>query len=79
MADIGFHEIEDAIIITRSKGVHKQCKAFQRKGFVYVQIGGGFVMMRRNGGTNLPHVMWEDIELRIDTVFDELGRMAVKK
>lgn len=57
-----FHIIEDAVCITRRKGVHRQVKVYHREDRVYVLIFGGFVRVHGGGTTALLDLSWEEIE-----------------
>ncbi|MFA5898843.1 MAG: hypothetical protein WC829_06985 [Hyphomicrobium sp.] len=58
-----FHIIEEAAAILRTKGVWKQVKVYLRGEAVYVSVGGGYVRLYKGGGTSVPNVSWEDIDL----------------
>lgn len=72
---IGFQEIRDSIVITRSKGVHKQLTAYHRKGYIYVGTAGGFVLLRKEGNTNMPNLVWEEHDLGFAPKYNAVGRM----
>lgn len=55
-----FHEIPEAQIVTRSKGVYKQVKLYRRGGDLYAGHGSGFVRLLAGGGTTAPNVSWQD-------------------
>lgn len=55
-----FHEIPEAQIVTRSKGVYKQVKLYRRGGDIYAGHGSGFVRLLAGGGTSAPNVSWQD-------------------
>jgi hypothetical protein len=57
-----FHVIDDAAAVLRTKGVFKQVKVFYRDNRLYAQHGGGFIGLRRDGGTTHPQVAWDYIE-----------------
>lgn len=55
-----FHEIPEAQIITRSRGVYKQVKLYRRGDDLYAGHGSGFVRLLAGGGTSAPNVSWQD-------------------
>jgi hypothetical protein len=65
-----FHVIDDAQVVLRSKGVFKQVKVFRRDNRLYAQHGGGFIGLRRDGGTTHPQIAWDYIEGAKWTVVD---------
>ena len=60
MTDPLFHEIPDAQVVLRTKGVFRQAKAFRRNDEVYAAWGAGFIRLLRHGGTTVPTVHWVD-------------------
>lgn len=58
-----FHVVDEAAVILRSKGVFKQAKAYIRGRAVYAGASGGFVRLYKGGGTSMPNISWEDIDL----------------
>lgn len=78
-----FHEIPEAQIVTRSKGVYKQVKLYRRGGDLYAGHGSGFVRLLAGGGTSAPNVSWQDPDLVGDLVkrvvqFPERGNPRYK-
>jgi len=65
MTDTLFHEIPDAQVILRSKGVFKQAKLFRRGEDVYAAWGSGFIRLLKHGGTTVPTVSW-----LVDSLYD---------
>lgn len=70
-----FTAINDAVVITRSKGVFRQVKAFERKGFIYAQYGGGFIRLVKNG-TQLSNLGVEEFDLGFEPKFTRMGYMV---
>lgn len=58
-----FHIIDDAAVILRSRGVYRQAKVFVRGDGLFAGHGGGFVRLYTNGGTSVPTLSWEDIDV----------------
>lgn len=58
-----FHVVEDAAVILRSRGVYKQAKVYLRGSAVYAGAAGGFVRLYRDGGTGVPSLSWDDIDM----------------
>ena len=56
MTDALFHEIPDAQVILRSKGVYRQAKLFRREADIYAAWGSGFIRLLSAGGTTVPTV-----------------------
>jgi hypothetical protein len=65
MTDNLFHEIPDAQVILRSKGVFKQAKLFRRGEDVYAAWGSGFIRLLKHSGTTVPAVSW-----MVDSLYD---------
>lgn len=64
MTDALFHEIPDAQVILRSKGVYRQAKLFRRGEDVFAAWGSGFIRLLSAGGTTVPTVHYLDFGLR---------------
>lgn len=58
-----FHIIDDAAVILRSRGVYRQAKVYLRGADLYAGHGAGFIRLYAGGGTGLPSVSWDDIDL----------------
>lgn len=68
-----FHEIADAQIVLRSKGVFKQAKLFRRGEYVYAAYGSGFIRLLRHSGTTVPAVSWD-----VDSLYDPQVAIMLK-
>lgn len=64
MSDALFHEIPDAQVILRSKGVYRQAKLFRRGEDVFAAWGSGFIRLLSAGGTTVPAVHYLASEQR---------------
>lgn len=72
MTDNLFHEIPDAQVILRSKGVYRQAKLFRREADIYAAWGSGFIRLLSAGGTTVPAVHYLASEQRgHDVVFTD--------
>lgn len=58
-----FHIIDEAAVILRTKGVWKQAKVYIRGKAIYAAAGTGFVRLYKGGGTSVPNLSWDDIDL----------------
>lgn len=58
-----FHVIDDAAVILRSKGVYRQSKVYHRGNALYAGWGAGFVRLYQGGGTGMPTLSWDDIDI----------------
>lgn len=65
MTDNLFHEIPDAQVVLRSRGVYKQAKLFRRGADIYAAWGSGFIRLLKHSGTTVPYVSWQ-----LDSLFD---------
>lgn len=74
-----FHVVDDAQIILRSKGVYRQAKVYQRDGDLYAGWGSGFLGLRRDHGTTLPSVSWENIDCPRVVAPTSNGRLAFEQ
>lgn len=61
MTDPLFHEIPDAQVVLRSKGVFRQAKVFRRGADIYAAWGSGFIRLLAHGGTTVPVVHYLDL------------------
>lgn len=59
MTDNLFHEVPDAQVILRSKGVYRQAKVFRRGADIYAAWGSGFIRLLSGSGTTVPTVCWQ--------------------
>lgn len=60
--DIGFHIIDDGIVILRSKGIYRQAKVYERKGEIYAGYGERFIKLGNAPNTTDPNVSWDEID-----------------
>jgi len=58
-----FHVVEDAAVIVRKAGVYKQVKVYVRGTALYAGLNGGFVRLYKDGGTGVPAVSWDDMDV----------------
>lgn len=58
-----FHVLDDAAVILRSRGVYRQAKVYLRGTGIYAGAGAGFIRLYAGGGTGVPSISWEDIDL----------------
>lgn len=72
-----FHEIPDAVAITRQNGIFRQCKVFHHKQRIFVRHGAGFIWIHGDD-TSAPTVRLDEIELPWGKPkFNELGYMVL--
>lgn len=78
-----FHIIEEAAVILRTKGVWKQAKVYLRGTAVYAAAGGGFVRLYKGGGTSVPNLSWDDIDIdgadASALVSDDHGKLSTSR
>jgi hypothetical protein len=78
-----FHIIEEAAVILRSRGVWKQAKVYIRGQAIYAGAGGGFVRLYKGGGTSVPNLSWDDIDVEgadaSSLVADDHGRLSTSR
>lgn len=74
-----FHELPDAAVILHAKGVYRQAKVFRRGDAIFAAHGTGFIRLYAQGGTSIPSVRWEDIDVNHKTVNDAFGRLSLSK
>lgn len=76
-----FHVVDEAAVILRSRGVYRQAKVFLRGEGVYAAHGGGFVRLYKGGGTSVPALSWDDVEIGnggAETLTDDAqGRLTI--
>lgn len=58
-----FHVIDDAAVILRSRGVFRQVKVYRRGDALYAGQGNGFVRLYKGGGTSVPSLSWDDMDV----------------
>jgi hypothetical protein len=73
MTDNLFHEIPDAQVILRSKGVFKQAKLFRRGEDVYAAWGSGFIRLLKHSGTTVPAIGW-----LVDSLYDPACHITLR-
>lgn len=61
MTDPLFHEIPDAYVVLRAKGVFRQAKVFRRGEDIYAAWGSGFIRLLGHSGTTVPTPHWLDL------------------
>ncbi len=70
-----FHMIDDAVVITYSRGVYKQAKVYRKGKTLFAGHGSGFIRMMKNG-TSAPNVSISDI-FGVNFKYDKLGNMEI--
>ena len=70
-----FHVIEDAAAIIKRKGLTRQVKVYHRGAAIYAGCAGGFVRLYANGGTSIPDLSWDDIDIGAQPVADGHGKL----
>lgn len=70
-----FHIIEDAAAIIKRKGLLRQVKVYQRAGALYAGYAGGYVRLYANGGTSIPDLLWDDIDVGAVPASDGHGKL----
>ena len=78
MTDILFHEVPDAQVILRSKGVYRQAKVFRRGSDIYAAWGSGFIRLMSGSGTTVPTVVWDGLVQAATEIGEERGRPVWK-
>jgi hypothetical protein len=58
-----FHEVADAAVIIVARSVYKQAKVYRRGAALYAAASGGFVRLYSGGGTGVPTIRWDDMEI----------------
>lgn len=56
-----FTQIPDAYAILVSRGIYRQAAVFERGTRLYARYGSGFILLRRNGGTSVTTIMWDEL------------------
>lgn len=69
-----FNIVQDAVVITRSKGVFHQRKVYERKGFLYTNHGSGFIRLMKSG-TGMSNISVEEFDLGFEPCFNNFGYM----
>lgn len=63
-----FHQIENAQVILRVRGVFKQVDVFKRAypdgENLFAKSSGGYIRLIAEGKTSIPNIMWEDIDVQ---------------
>ena len=59
MTDNLFHELPEAQVVLRTKGVYRQAKLYRRGNDIYAAYGSGFVRLLAGSGTTSPHTIWQ--------------------
>lgn len=76
-----FHVIEDAAVIIRRKGLFRQVRVFLRGNGIYASYAGGFVRLYAMGGTGIPDLSWDEIDLNNgqEPFSDTHGKLLIDK
>jgi hypothetical protein len=59
MTDMLFHEVPDAQVVLRTKGVYRQAKVYRRGQCIYAAQGSGFIRLLSHSGTSAPNTSWQ--------------------
>lgn len=71
-----FTLIEDGYVVLRRRGVFKPAKLYLRNGHIYAGYAGGFIrLLKHEGGTSCPDVLYDDLHLPFTPTSDALGRL----
>ncbi len=71
-----FTIIDDEAAILTARGVLRQVRIFKRGDDLYAAHGNGFLGLRKDGQTSVPHIRWLDIS--VDYEVGHLGRLVAK-
>jgi hypothetical protein len=58
-----FTIIEDEAAVLHAGGVYRQAKLFRRGRELFAAHGSGFIGLRQDGATSVPHVRWLEISV----------------
>lgn len=74
-----FSVIEDATVITKSRGIYRQGKMYERAGRIYVGWSNGFISVHKAAGkivTSIPDVLVDEYILPFTAKFTKVGQMV---
>lgn len=72
----GFVQIEGDFCIMVDRGVYKQCDLYQRDGFLYAKVSGGFVRLMSDGSTSKSHMRLDHLVYEGELLRDQLGKLC---
>lgn len=72
-----FHKIEEAQVITRTKGVFRQVNVYRRGTDLYAKHGTGYVKLLSMKATSHPDVTYEDI-YGFEPIYDRMKKPGWK-
>jgi hypothetical protein len=70
-----FKEIEGEAAVVVDNGIYRQVPLFERNGYIYVKLGGGFVRLMADGSTTKSRMRLDTISLDALSK-DNLGRLC---
>lgn len=71
-----FTIIEDEAALLHGGGVYRQAKLYRRGDELFAGHGSGFIGLRPDGATSVPHVRWQEISIPYRK--DGIGRLKVE-
>jgi len=71
-----FHKIDDAFVITLSKGVFRQVEVYHREQRVYAKHGSGYIRLLGARCTSTPNVSWDELDDPNDLIDKTGGRFG---
>ena len=72
-----FTIIDDEAALLTAGGVYKQAKLYRLGEDLFAGHGSGFIGLRPNGATSVPHVRWQEISIPYRQ--EGIGRLKLEK
>jgi hypothetical protein len=71
-----FKQSEGDACIVVSNGVYQQTDVYERDGYLFAKVGGGFIRLMADGSTTKAKTRLEFISFQKDLYRDPLGRLC---
>lgn len=72
-----FTIIEDSFAILRNKGVYRQAKLYSYKDILFAAHGNGFIFLRKDNGTSIPGISWEELIITFTPEIGKFGKLMI--
>jgi hypothetical protein len=71
-----FREVEGDTAIIVENGVYKQVPVYNRNGYLYAKVSGGFIRLYVDGSTSKPKCRLSHLDTVIPLYADTMGRLC---
>ena len=71
-----FKQVEGEAAVVVSNGVYKQCDVYERNGYLYAKVAGGFVRLMADGSTTNAKTRLETMSWEGPIARDAMGKLC---